>query len=147
MYLSWDKRDGLIYLFFFFLLLEYIALQSCVSFCCTSQSESATKVKSESFTHSVMSNSLRPYGLQPTRLLYPWTSPGNNTEVGCHSLLQRVFLTQGSNLGFQHYRQILYRLSHQGISYMYTYIPSLLLLLLLLLLLSHFSRFQLCATP
>ena len=33
--------------------------------------------------------------------------------VGCHSLLQRIFPTQGLNLGPQHYRQILYQLSHQ----------------------------------
>ena len=31
-------------------------------------------------------NSLRPYGLQPTRLLCPWDSPGKNTGVGCHAL-------------------------------------------------------------
>ena len=34
--------------------------------------------------HSVVSNSLRPHGLQPTRLLCPWNFPGKNTEVGCH---------------------------------------------------------------
>ena len=43
---------------------------------------------------SVMSNSLRPYGLQPTRLLCPQHSPGKNTEVGCHALLQGSFLTR-----------------------------------------------------
>ena len=37
-----------------------------------------------------------------------------NTGVGSHSLLQRIFLTQGSNLGLLHCRQILYCLSHQG---------------------------------
>ena len=31
---------------------------------------------------------LRPYRQQPTRLLYPWDSPGKNTGVGCHFLLQ-----------------------------------------------------------
>ena len=46
---------------------------------------------------SVVSHSLWPYGLYPTRLLYPWNSPGKNTEVGCHALLQGIFLTQGSN--------------------------------------------------
>ena len=40
--------------------------------------------------------------------------PGKNTRVGSHSLLQGFFLTQGSNLGLLHYRQILYHLSHQG---------------------------------
>ena len=34
--------------------------------------------------------------------------------VGCHALLQGIFPTQGSNLGRQHCRQILYHLSHQG---------------------------------
>ena len=31
---------------------------------------------------------LQPHGLQPTRLLCPWYSPGKNTGLGCHSLLQ-----------------------------------------------------------
>ena len=35
-----------------------------------------------------MSNSVRPHGLQPTRLPRPWDSPGKNTGVGCHVLLQ-----------------------------------------------------------
>jgi len=35
-----------------------------------------------------MSNSVRSHRQQPTRLLYPWNSPGKNTGVGCHSLLQ-----------------------------------------------------------
>ena len=34
-----------------------------------------------------MSNSMRPHGRQPTRLLHPWDSPGKNTGVGCHFLL------------------------------------------------------------
>ena len=40
--------------------------------------------------------------------------PGKNTRVGSYSLLQGFFLTQGSNLGLLHCRQILYHLSHQG---------------------------------
>ena len=63
---------------------------------------------------SVMSNSSRPLGLQPARLLYPWNSQGRNTGVGCHSLLQGNFLTQRLNLSLLHCRQILYCLSHQG---------------------------------
>ena len=39
---------------------------------------------------SVMSNSLQPHGLQPTRLLYLWEFPGKNTGVGCHFLLQEA---------------------------------------------------------
>ena len=37
---------------------------------------------------SVMSDSSRPHGLQPTRLLHPWAFPGKSTGVGCHCLLQ-----------------------------------------------------------
>ena len=44
--------------------------------------------------------------------LSPWTSPGQNTGVGSHFLLQGIFLTQGSNLGFRHCRQNLSCLSH-----------------------------------
>ena len=35
-----------------------------------------------------MSDSVRPHGRQPTRLPRPWDSPGKNTGVGCHFLLQ-----------------------------------------------------------
>ena len=37
---------------------------------------------------SVVSNSVRPDRQQPTRLCHPWDSPGKNTGVGCHFLLQ-----------------------------------------------------------
>ena len=40
--------------------------------------------------------------MDPTRLLSPWDSPGNNTRVGGHALLQGIFLTQGSNLHLFH---------------------------------------------
>ena len=40
-------------------------------------------------------------------------SPGKNTGVGCHFLLQGIFPTQGSSLGLPHCRRILYCLSHQ----------------------------------
>ena len=40
---------------------------------------------------------LQPNGLQLTRLLHPWDSPGKNTGVGCHALLQGIFPTQGLN--------------------------------------------------
>ena len=72
----------------------------------------------ESVSHSVMSDSLRPCGLcsPPGSSVHGQYFLGKNTGVGCHFLLQEIFLTQGSNLGLQHCRQILYHLSHQGIS-------------------------------
>ena len=39
------------------------------------------------WSHSVVSNSSRPHGLQPTRLLRSWDFPGRSTGVGCHRLL------------------------------------------------------------
>ena len=42
-----------------------------------------------------MSDSLQSHGLQPAKLLCPWEFPGKNTGVGCHSLLQGIFPTQG----------------------------------------------------
>ena len=39
-------------------------------------------------SHSIMSDSLQPHGLQPVRLLCPQDSSGKNTEDCCHLLLQ-----------------------------------------------------------
>ena len=39
------------------------------------------------WSHSVVSDSSKPCGLQPTRLLHPWDFPGKSTGVGCHCLL------------------------------------------------------------
>ena len=64
----------------------------------------------------VSSHSLQPHGLKPTRLLCPWNSPGKNTGVGSHFLLQGIFPTQGLKphlFCLLHCRQILDRLSHQ----------------------------------
>ena len=61
--------------------------------------------------HSVISDSLRPHGLQPTRLLCPWDSPGKCTGVAYHFLLQGIFPTRGSNpclLHLLHRKCILY---------------------------------------
>ena len=65
---------------------------------------------------SVVSDFLLPHGLQPTRLLCPWDSPGQNTGMGCHFLLQGIFPTQGLNPDLLHCKQILYCLSHWGSS-------------------------------
>ena len=40
------------------------------------------------YVASVVSDSVQPHRQQPTRLLRPWDSPGKNTGVGCHFLLQ-----------------------------------------------------------
>ena len=53
-------------------------------------------------------------GLQPSRLLCPWDSPGKTTGMGCHFPLQGILLTQGLNPGLLHCRQILFSQSHQG---------------------------------
>ena len=58
-----------------------------------------------------MYKSVWPHGLQPTRLLRPWDSPGKNTGVGCHCLLPQYCV------GFCY--------SSTCISHRYTYVPSL----------------------
>ena len=66
-----------------------------------------------SFSCLVMSDSL---GLPWTEVQHTRSSVWDfqkNTGVGCHFLLQEIFLTQGLNLGLLHCRQILYQLSHQ----------------------------------
>ena len=63
----------------------------------------------ESESHSLVSDSLRPHGLYSPR-----NSPGQNTGVGSLSLLQGIFPTQGSNPGLLHCRWILYQLSHKA---------------------------------
>ena len=52
--------------------------------------------------------------LATPRTIQSLNSPGQTTGVGCHSLLQGIFPTQGSNPGLSHRRWLLYQLSHQG---------------------------------
>ena len=68
-------------------------------------------VKWESESRSVVSGSLPPHGLYN-----PWNSPGYNTRIGSHSLLQGIFPTQALNPGLPQCRRILNQLSHQGSS-------------------------------
>ena len=72
------------------------------------------KISLSKWSPPVVSNSLRPHGLQLTRLLHPWGFPGKSTGVGCYFFLQRIFLTQGWTPGLPQCRQMLYRLNHQG---------------------------------
>ena len=118
-----------------------------------------------------MSDSLRPYGLQPSRLLCPLNSPGKNTGEGYHALLQGIFVTAWTtahqaplSMGF--FRQEYWRglpcpppreysqPRHQNwvsclVGRFFTIDPSGKphKSLLLLLLLSRFSCVRLCATP
>ena len=52
----------------------YLSASACCCCCC--------------WVASVVSDSVRPHRQQPTRLPHPWDSPGKNTRVGCHFLLQ-----------------------------------------------------------
>ena len=55
-------------------------------------------------SRSVVSNSSRPHGLQPTRLLHLWDFPGKSTGVGCHRLLQIIYMSQCYSLKSSHPR-------------------------------------------
>ena len=57
---------------------------------------------------------LQPHGCSLAMFLCLWDFPCKNTGVDCHSLLQGIFLTQGTNPGLLHCRQILYHPNHQG---------------------------------
>ena len=86
--------------YLFLLIKEYSFSLYCMSGCMLS--------------YSVVSNPLRPHGLQPARLLCPWDFPGKNIGVSCCFSLHEIVPTQGSNLGLLHCKQILYNLSRQG---------------------------------
>ena len=62
---------------------------------------------------SVVSTVFDPMECSPPDYSVHGASPGRNTGVGCHALLQGIFPTQGSNPRLLHYRQFVYRLSHQ----------------------------------
>ena len=66
-------------------------------------------VKSESESHSIMSDSL-PWTIQSMKYKF---SPGQNTGVGSLSLLQWMFPTQGSHSGLSHCKQILYQMNNK----------------------------------
>ena len=67
--------------------------------CCHSSQKNATEFSFERSLHacSVESSSLQTHELNPASLLFPWNFPGKISGVGCHVLLQGIFLTQGSN--------------------------------------------------
>ena len=65
-----------------------------------------------------MPDFLQLHGLYPARLLCPWDSPGKNTGVGCHTLLQSISPTQKSNLGLLHCRQIPYHMSCREVPFL-----------------------------
>ena len=64
------------------------------------EGNSAALLSLVKWSHSVVSDSLWPHGLWPTRLLRSWDSPGKNTGVAYHFPFQGIFPTQGLNPGF-----------------------------------------------
>ena len=91
-----------------------VALHCCVIFCCTEK-----WISYMSTCELCLAAPWCPTLCDPTDCSLPGASvhegsPGKNTGVGCHGLLQRIFPTQGSNPGLLPCRWILYHLSHQG---------------------------------
>ena len=84
------------------LLAESLGLRSLCLLCCAVLSR------------SVVSNFLWPPKDCPWGSSVHGDTPGKNTGMGCHALLQGIFPTKGLNPGLLHCRQILYHLSHQG---------------------------------
>ena len=76
-------------------------------------------------SRSVMSTLCNPIDCSPPASSVHEDPPSKNTSLGCHALLQGIFLTQGSNPGLPHYRWILYHLSLQGSPSLSLQIPML----------------------
>ena len=76
--------------------------------------ETLNKSSAYCVTASVMSDSVRPHGVQPTRLHCPRNFSGKKTVVGCQFLLQGIFLTQGLSLCLLHWQVDSLSLSHLG---------------------------------
>ena len=57
------------------------------------------------WSRSVTSDSSRPHGLQPTRLLCPWGFPGKSTGVGCHCLLQIEYYSAIKRMKSCHFQE------------------------------------------
>ena len=66
------------------------------------------------FGRSVVSNSVETPWMESARVLCPWDVPGKNTGVGCHFLLQGIFLTQGLNPRLLNWQADSLPLSHLG---------------------------------
>ena len=95
-------------LFHYFILLSYNSSvldntpSLSILFCCSVPS------------HSVVSNSLQPHRLQPTKFLCSWGFSKQEYWSGLPCPPQGIFPAQGLNPGLPHCRQSLYNLSHQG---------------------------------
>ena len=76
------------------------------------------------FSRSVVSNSCDLTGCSPPGFSVHGDSPGRNTRVDCHSLLQRIFLTQRWNPGLLRCRQILYPFELPGRPWQPNYLGS-----------------------
>ena len=90
-----------------------------ISLCCSRESLSGTVKSLPTSPHLLLVTRLcltlcNPRDCRPPGSSVYGNSSGKNTRVGCHSLFQGIFLTQGSNSGLPHYKQILYHLSLHG---------------------------------
>ena len=88
-----------------------------VEFWCSIKEEQPQQTKRRQLLFSgsvVFNSSVNFFRLQPARLLCPWDSPGKNTEVGCHFLVQGIFPTQGSNQCLLHWQMDSLLLRHLG---------------------------------
>ena len=80
----------------------------------THTGDAITDVSVLSFRHSVKSNAFVTPRTAARQAPLSMGFSRQDTGVGCHSLLQGIFLSQGPNLGLLNCRQILYCLRHQG---------------------------------
>ena len=72
--------------------------------CLAFSTSSSTALTPSPYMHACVLSHFSHVWLFATRLLYPWYSPGKNTGVGCHALLQGIFPMQGSNSHLLHWQ-------------------------------------------
>ena len=100
-----------------------VALQCCVY--ALHQSESAIDIQACMLSHFCNVQLCNPMDCSPPDSSVHGNSLGKNTGVGCHALLQGIFLTWGLNQCLLHRRGILYPLSHHE-AHRYSYTHSFL---------------------
>ena len=90
----------------------------CVCLCTCVYVQVRNKIKQVHSSDEVLCPTLcNPMDCSPPGSSVHGDSPGQNTGMVCHVLLQGIFLTQGLNPGLLHFRQILYQMSYQRIPY------------------------------
>ena len=79
-------------------LYHYLQIKTTLLLNCNASLKGKLIIKLLLLSHLIVSDSVRPHRQQPTRLPRPWDSPGKNTGVACHFLLQCIIVKSESEV-------------------------------------------------